>query len=77
MNRNAKRLIRVKVVQRFKGDKNCMIKVIKSYIEYGEHCGIAKQVEGKVVNAELGKDNLWHFEFGGDRWVASDYAFKE
>lgn len=54
-----------------------MIKVIKSYIEYGEHCGIAKQVEGKVVNAELGKDNLWHFEFGGNRWVASDYAFKE
>lgn len=54
-----------------------MIKVIKSYIEYGEHCGIAKQVEGKVVNAELRKDNLWHFEFGGDRWIASDYAFKE
>lgn len=46
-------------------------------MEYGEHCGIAKQVEGKVVNAELRKDNLWHFEFGGDRWIASDYAFKE
>ena len=30
-------------------------------MEYGEHCGIAKQVEGKVVDAELGKDNLWHW----------------
>lgn len=54
-----------------------MKKIIKSHMEYGEHCGIAKQVEGKVVNVELRKDNLWHFEFGGDRWIASDYAFKE
>lgn len=67
----------MRVVLHFKGDKNYMKKIIKSYMEYGEHCGIAKQVEGKVVNAELRKDNLWHFEFGGDRWIASDYAFKE
>ena len=54
-----------------------MKKIIKSYMEYGKNCGIAKQVEGKVVDAELGKDNLWHFKFGGYKWVASDYAFKE
>ena len=75
-DRNAKKLIKMKVTQHFRM-QNCMKKIIKRYMEYGKHCGIAKQVEGKVVDAELGKDNLWHFEFGGYKWVVSDYAFKE
>lgn len=56
-----------------------MQKVIKSYLEYGERCGIAKQVEGKVVDAEPHPKFkcLWQFKFGGETWVASNYAFKE
>lgn len=54
-----------------------MKKVIKSYMEYGEHCGIAKQVEGKVVDATQDQNGNWHYEYGGEKWIASDYAFKE
>ena len=54
-----------------------MIKIIKSYMEYGENCGIAKQVQGQSVDAEKDKYGMWHFMFSGERWVASDYAFKE
>lgn len=60
-----------------------MEKEIKSYMKYGTKCGIAQQVEGKVVNAtQFPADhptfpNLWRFEYGGESWVASDYAFVE
>lgn len=54
-----------------------MEKVIKSYFEFGEHCGIAKQVEGQIVDAEQDERGNWHFIFGGEKWVASDYAFKK
>ena len=54
-----------------------MIKIIKSYMEYGENCGIAKQVQGQSVDAEKDKYGMWHFMFSGEQWVASDYAFKE
>ena len=58
-------------------------KRIKSYAKYSEKCGIAKQVEGKVVDAKrMPSDyptfaNMWMFEYGGERWVASDYDFEE
>lgn len=32
-----------------------MKKAIKSYFKYGEYCGIAKQTEGRVVDAEKDK----------------------
>lgn len=54
-----------------------MQKVIKSYFKYGEHCGIAKQVQGQAVDAEKDEYGNWHFSFGNDRWIASDYAFEE
>lgn len=54
-----------------------MQKVIKSYMEYGENCGVAKQVQGQIVDAEKDIHGMWHFEFRGERWIASDYAFKE
>ena len=54
-----------------------MKKIIKSYIEYGENCGVAKQVQGQIVDAEKDKYGMWHFTFCGERWVASDSAFKE
>lgn len=54
-----------------------MKKVIKSYEKYGSNCGIAKQVEGKVVDAEKDSSGRWHFVFCGDKWVVSDYAFEE
>lgn len=58
-------------------------KTIKSYSEYGDKIGIACQVEGKVVKAEkLPPDypvfpNMWRFEYNGETWIASDYAFKD
>lgn len=54
-----------------------MIKTIKSYSKYGDHCGIAKQVEGKTVDAIEDTSGHWHFEVNGDKWVASVYAFEE
>lgn len=52
-----------------------MQRVIKSYSEFGEHCGIAKQVEGQTVDAERDEHGQWHFEIDGVKWIASDYAF--
>lgn len=56
-----------------------MLKQIKSYMEYGENCGIAWQVQGQVVDAKPHPihPNMWQFEYGGYTWIASDYAFKE
>lgn len=54
-----------------------MVKTIKSYYKHGEHCGIAKQVEGKTVDAVEDSSGHWHFEVDGVKWVASNYAFEE
>lgn len=56
-----------------------MQKTIKSYIEYGDECGIAMQVNGQTVDAVPHPkfEGLWRFEFDGKLWLASDYAFKE
>lgn len=52
-----------------------MIKTIKSYNKYGENCGIAKQVQGQIVDAIQDEYGLWHFKFKEESWVASDFAF--
>lgn len=57
-------------------------KRIKSYFEFGEKLGVAHQVEGQVVTAiKLPSThpvfpNMWEFEFRGEKWIASDWAFK-
>ena len=53
-------------------------KRIKSYLQYGEKCGIAKQVEGKVVDAYK-DDNYgkWHFELNGEKWISEGSVFVE
>ena len=54
-----------------------MKKAIKSYFKYGEHYGVAGQVEGRIVDAEQDKHGHWHFKVGYEKWIASDYAFKD
>ena len=54
-----------------------MKKAIKSYFKYGEHYGVAGQVEGRIVDAEQDKHGHWHFKVGDEKWIASDYAFKK
>lgn len=51
-----------------------MKKVIKS----GDKIGIAKQVQGYVVEAmpHPKYKGLWQFQMFGEVWVASDYAFE-
>ena len=52
-----------------------MTKLIKS----GENIGVAKQVQGyrvEVISHPTVK-NMWQFEFCGEKWIASDYAFVE
>ena len=56
-----------------------MKKTIKGGNGDYEKLGIAKQVAGKTVDVIphpkfLG---LWQFEYGDDKWIASDYAFEE
>lgn len=41
-----------------------MIKKIKSYEKYGEHCGIASAVQGKIVDVEPHPrhgEGMWRF----------------
>lgn len=50
-----------------------MTRLIKS----GENIGVAKQVQGyrvEVIPHPTVK-NMWQFEFCGEKWIASDYAF--
>lgn len=45
----------------------------------GDKVGIAKQVQGFTVDVipHPKYKGFWQFEFIGDTWVASDYAFTE
>lgn len=61
-----------------------MKKAIKSYFKYGEHCGVAKQMEGKVVDAEQDKHGHWHFKVGDEKglqatmhFTTNNHIFKE
>ncbi len=52
-----------------------MLKTIKT----GKNIGVAVQVQGKIVDViphPRFKD-MWSFEFDGEKWIASDYAFVE
>ena len=53
--------------------------VYEKIIKIGDNIGIAKQVHGKIVNVipHPKFKGLWQFKFSGEKWVASDYAFKE
>lgn len=50
-----------------------MIKLIKS----GKNIGVAEQVQGHRVEVipHPTVKNMWQFEFRGEKWIASDYAF--
>ena len=52
-----------------------MLKTIKS----GKNIGIAEQVQGQTVYAipHPRFKGLWQYEFKGEKWIASDYAFTE
>lgn len=54
-----------------------MIKHIKSYSQYGEHCGVAKQIEDKTVDVipHPKFKGLWQFKINDEIWMCSDYAF--
>lgn len=55
--------------------ENDMKKVIKNGM--GKDIGVAKQVQGKVVEVipHPKFKGLWQFKFRGEIWMASDYAF--
>lgn len=48
-------------------------------IKTGENIGVAKQIQGYRVKVRPHPKftGLWQFDFGGETWVASDYAFVE
>ena len=52
-----------------------MLRTIKS----GTNIGIAVQVQGQTVEVipHSRFKGLWQFEFNGETWMASDYAFKD
>lgn len=54
-----------------------MKKIIKNGM--GKDIGIAKQVQGQVVEVipHPKFKGLWQFKVFGETWVASDYAFKD
>ena len=51
---------------------------MKRIIKTGENMGIAKQVQGAVVKAHIHPryKNLYQFQYGGEWWGCSEYAFK-
>lgn len=52
--------------------------VKKRVKDFTENCGIAKQCCGKTVLAwKEPMKNGWFFMLDGQKWTASDYAFKE
>lgn len=52
---------------------------MKKTIKTGKNIGVAIQVQGQTVDVipHPRYKNLWRFEFDGEIWVASDYAFVE
>ena len=51
---------------------------MKKTIKSGENIGVAVQVQGKLVDAipHPRFKNMWQFEYCGEKWIASDYAFR-
>ena len=52
---------------------------MKKIIKTGENIGVAKQVQGQIVEAVPHPrfKGMWQFQIGEEIWIASDYAFKE
>ena len=52
---------------------------MKKIIKTGENIGVAKQVQGHIVDAvpHPKHKGMWQFIVGDETWIASDYAFKE
>lgn len=51
----------------------------KRTIKSGKNIGVAVQVQGQTVDVipHPRLKGLWQFEFEGEKWMASDYAFVE
>lgn len=51
---------------------------VKRTIKSGKNIGVAKQVQGQTVEVVPHPkcNGLWQFEFKSEKWIASDYAFK-
>ena len=52
---------------------------MKKIIKSGKNNGVATQVQGYEVDAipHPKHKGMWQFVFGGETWIASDYAFEE
>ena len=52
---------------------------MKKKIKIGKNIGIAEQVQGKIVDIQSHQrfKGLWQYEFNGEKWIASDYAFEK
>lgn len=50
---------------------------MKRVIKSGENIGVAKQVQGHIVEVipHPTVKGMWQFEFGGEKWISSNYAF--
>ena len=54
-----------------------MAETITRTVKSGKNIGIAEQVQGKTVDVKPHPrfKGMWLFEFKGETWIASDYAF--
>ncbi len=52
---------------------------MRKIIKIGENIGVAKQVQGHIVEVVPHPKfkGMWQFQIGDEKWIASDYAFKE
>ena len=52
---------------------------MKKAIKTGENIGVAKQVQGHVVEVVPHPKfkEMWSFHANGSNWIASNYAFEE
>ena len=52
---------------------------MKRIIKTAKNIGVATKVQGQTVDVipHPRYKGMWQFEFDGDKWIASDYAFVE
>lgn len=52
---------------------------MKKTIKSGKNNGVATQIQGYEVDVipHPKHKGMWQFTFGGETWIASDYAFAE
>ena len=48
-------------------------------IKQGKNIGVAEKPQGKIVNVipHPKHKGMWRYEFDGEIWCASDYAFED